>query len=68
MASTNSEYIGGRLAIFIAVFTPLQVLAVALRFYARTLTERPCGVDDWLVVTSLLAQLVQAGAAVGKQH
>lgn len=32
------------------VFLGLSVIAVALRFYARTLKRIPFGVDDWFIV------------------
>ncbi|KAI1500660.1 hypothetical protein F5X99DRAFT_232076 [Biscogniauxia marginata] len=61
----SPEYIGSRLEIFIGVFVPLQIAAVVLRFYARALTARRSGLDDWLVVVSLLGQIVAAGIAIG---
>ncbi|KAI1403214.1 hypothetical protein F4819DRAFT_236498 [Hypoxylon fuscum] len=63
-SSTSPEYIGYQLEIFISVFTPVQVAAVALRFYARTLTARNYELDDWLVVASLFGQAVASGIAI----
>lgn len=59
-------YIGNRLVIFVSVFTPLQILLTALRFYARSLTPRRYGIDDWLVLAALLGQLVLTGIAIGE--
>ncbi|KAK9779539.1 putative Integral membrane protein [Seiridium cardinale] len=64
--SLNSpEYIGWRLEVFVGVFTPLQVLFVALRCYARALTASPWALDDWFIVISLLGQIVAGGIAIG---
>ncbi|KAJ0115015.1 hypothetical protein J7T55_001422 [Diaporthe amygdali] len=65
MAENDSEFIGNRLTIFVAVFTPLQLLTVVLRFYARSLTAHRYGVDDWLVMAALLGQFVATGIAIG---
>ena len=64
--NASSEYIGWRLEVFIGVFTPLQVLFVALRFYARSLASSPWAWDDVLIVISLLGQLVAGGIAIGE--
>ncbi|KAI1408080.1 hypothetical protein F5Y13DRAFT_194673 [Hypoxylon sp. FL1857] len=62
--SNDPENIGYRLEIFVGVFTVFEIAAVALRFYARTLTVRSFGADDWLVTASLLAQIVAGGVAI----
>ncbi|KAI0428587.1 putative alpha-xylosidase [Xylaria sp. FL1042] len=61
----SDEYIGWRLYVFVAVFTPLQVTLVLLRFYAARLISRTHGADDWLVVSAILGQLVMVGLAIG---
>ncbi|KAI5925743.1 hypothetical protein F4810DRAFT_30201 [Camillea tinctor] len=61
---TSSKYIGYRLEIFIGVLVPVQIALVVLRFYARALTAVKYGADDWLVVISLLGQLVASGLAI----
>lgn len=66
--SPSGEYIGNRLAIFLALFTLLQLICVILRFMARRLTARPRGLDDWLVTACLLSQFVSAGIAIGQQN
>lgn len=63
----SEEYIGNRLVLFLTFFIPLQLVFVILRFGARRLTARPRGLDDWLVIASLLSQFVSAGIAIGKQ-
>lgn len=50
-------YRGNTLLAFLAWFTPLQVIAVAARVYARRLTARPRDLDDLLVFLALLSQL-----------
>lgn len=67
MGDINSdEYIGYRLEIFVGLFTALEIIAVALRFWARSLTAREYGLDDWLVVVSMLGQIVAGGIAIGE--
>ena len=65
-AHASTDYVGWRVEVFIGVFTPLTVLLVALRFYARSLTASRYGLEDWLVLFSLLAQLLQTGVIIGK--
>ncbi|KAI3335181.1 hypothetical protein F4824DRAFT_465033 [Ustulina deusta] len=60
----SQEYIGWKVDIFLGVFTPLVVLCVALRFYARHFTASRHSLDDWLVLAALLAQLVQTGVII----
>ncbi|TGJ78330.1 hypothetical protein E0Z10_g10432 [Xylaria hypoxylon] len=61
----STDYVGWRVEVFIGVFTPLTVLLVALRFYARSLTASRYGFEDWLVLFALLAQLLQTGLIIG---
>lgn len=61
-----TEFIGTRLTIFIAFFTPLQVVLVLFRFVARRLTVRSRGLDDWLVIACLLSQIMATGVAIGQ--
>lgn len=63
----DGTFIGDRLILFISFFAPLQLILVILRFSARRLTARSRGLDDWLVVASLLSQFVQSGISIG-QH
>ncbi|KAI3331961.1 hypothetical protein HD806DRAFT_478908 [Xylariaceae sp. AK1471] len=62
---TSYEYTGWKLEVFIGVFLPLQVVAVAARFYAQTFADSKFGLDDWLVIASLLGQFVTAGICIG---
>lgn len=66
MSSVSSEYIGYRLEVFIAVFIPIQLIAVALRFYARSLTVQKYDGGDWLISAALIGQLVAAGIAISE--
>ncbi|KAI1736252.1 hypothetical protein F4680DRAFT_262349 [Xylaria scruposa] len=61
----SADYVGWKVEVFIGVFTPLTVLLVALRFYARSLTAARYGFEDWLVLFALLAQLLQTGVIIG---
>jgi hypothetical protein len=62
---TSPEYIGWQLEVFIGVFLPLQVIAVAARFYAQSRADSKFGLDDWLVIASLLGQFVTGGICIG---
>lgn len=64
--NTSPEYTGYRLEVFIAVFTPLTIIAVALRFYARSLTSKKIDSGDWLIIAALVGQIVAGGIAIGK--
>ncbi|KAH0591762.1 hypothetical protein MHUMG1_10494 [Metarhizium humberi] len=63
--NTSPEYTGYRLEVFIAVFTPLTIIAVALRFYARSLTSKKIDSGDWLIIAALVGQIVAGGIAIG---
>lgn len=60
------EFTGDRAVIYIYVFTGIQIVAVALRFWARALTLRSWGWDDWLVGASLLSTIVYGAASISK--
>lgn len=60
----DTPYIGWRLVVFVSVVTPLLVILTALRFYARSLTSRRFGLDDWLVLIALFGQFGATGLAV----
>ena len=62
----SSENISYRVIVFVSIFTPLEIVLVGLRFYARSLTASKFGLDDWLVLTALLGQFVAGGIAIGK--
>ncbi|KAI2601708.1 hypothetical protein GGR54DRAFT_647121 [Hypoxylon sp. NC1633] len=61
----SSEYTGYRLKAFIGVFIPLQIIVVALRCYARSLTVTKYDAGDWLVIAALIGQIVAGGVAIG---
>ncbi|KAK3332686.1 hypothetical protein B0T19DRAFT_482896 [Cercophora scortea] len=61
----STQDISHELIGFFSWFTPLQIVAVALRFYARSLTDYPLGLDDWLIVSSLIGQLAAVGIGIG---
>lgn len=63
----SPEYIGHRLVIFTAFFVPLQIIAVALRCYSRWLVVgRKWSLEDYLIMTCLIFQLILSGVGVGK--
>ncbi|KAK3682861.1 hypothetical protein B0T22DRAFT_484881 [Podospora appendiculata] len=53
----STEDISHELIGFFSWFTPVQIVAVAVRFWARSLTDYPLGLDNWLIVASLIGQL-----------
>ncbi|KAI1812805.1 putative alpha-xylosidase [Poronia punctata] len=63
-APSSPDYIGYRLEIFIGVFTALEVLAVALRFWARSLTVGRYDAGDYLIIAALFGQFVAGGIAI----
>ena len=62
----DAAYSGDKLTTFTAVFVPVQILCVALRYLARYLVEGPWGLDDIVVLTSLVLQMCMAGLAIGQ--
>ncbi len=59
-------YIGWKLDVLIAVLVPLQIISVALRFYARWLVVRTkFALNDILICISLILQLVLSGVMIG---
>lgn len=62
----SAEYTGAKLTVFTAIFVPIQIFCVALRYLARYLVKGPWGLDDIVVLTSLVLQLAMAGLAIGK--
>lgn len=62
---TSPVYNGDKLLIFTAIYVPVQVACVALRYLSRYLVEGPWGLDDAVVMTSLLLQMCMAGLSVG---
>ena len=62
----DAEYHGKRLIIFTAVYVPIQITCVALRYVSRYIVEGPWGLDDAVVLTSLVLQLCMAGISIGK--
>lgn len=63
---SSAEYSGEKLLIFTAVFVPVQIAAVALRYLTRYLIKGAWGLDDILTLTALVLQLCMAGISIGK--
>lgn len=53
--------------IFAAVYLPIQVFCVGLRYLSRYLVESPWGLDDALILTSLASQMCMAGLSIGEK-
>lgn len=66
--ASDGEYSGHALIIFTAIFIPVQIICVALRYLARWVIKGPWGFDDILVFISLLLQLILAGISIGEHH
>lgn len=62
---SGGEYRGDRLLILTAVFIPIQVFCVALRYLARHIVKGAWGLDDVVVLISLIIQLGKAGMSIG---
>ncbi|KAI1329842.1 hypothetical protein F5Y16DRAFT_396950 [Xylariaceae sp. FL0255] len=62
-----SESVGWHLIVFISVFTPLQLIIVAFRFYARSLTKAKYDFGDALILVALFCQLIQTGVGIGAE-
>ncbi|KNG88224.1 hypothetical protein ANOM_004573 [Aspergillus nomiae NRRL 13137] len=58
-------YIGDRLLIFTALFVPLQIFCVVLRFISRYKVRTPWGLDDAVILFALAQQMGMAGISIG---
>ncbi|VUC22923.1 unnamed protein product [Clonostachys rosea] len=61
----DSTYIGWKAIVVSALFIPIQVVFVVLRFWAQRLSRKSYDWDDWLVIASLLTQVVASALAIG---
>jgi hypothetical protein len=62
---TDSSSNGIKVAIFVSIFLPIQVIFVSLRYYSRRANKISWGFDDLLVLVSLLLQISIAAIALG---
>ena len=53
-ALSQNDYIGYKLTTVIYIFMVLEAVFVALRFLARHFAKTPWGLDDTLIIPSLL--------------
>ena len=60
------SYSGNRLIIFTSIFVPIQIVCVAFRYLARYLVKGSWGLDDIVVMTSLIMQICLAGLCIGR--
>ncbi|KAI0141221.1 hypothetical protein GGR57DRAFT_487590 [Xylariaceae sp. FL1272] len=63
--SYSDAYIGWQLITFIAVFTPVQLIITALRFYVRRSRSAGYDIGDYLVFVALLCQITASGIDLG---
>jgi hypothetical protein len=61
----NSLFSGNVALVFTSVFLGIQVICVALRYISRWLSTAPWGLDDILVVASLLLNVGLAALSIG---
>lgn len=54
----SSDYSGRRVFVFTAIYIPVQVIFVALRYLSRYLVRGPWGFDDILIMASLSFQVI----------
>ena len=63
-----AEYSGQKLIIFTAIFIPVQIISVSLRYLARYLIKGPWGFDDIVVFMSLASQMCMACISIGERN
>lgn len=63
--NTSPIYTGDKLLIFTAIYVPVQISCVALRYLSRYLVEGPWGLDDAVIMSSLVLQMCMAGLSIG---
>ena len=59
-------YSGGQLIAVAIAFIPILLFFVGLRFYARHLSKTARGLDDWIVLASLIIQIGASAVAICK--
>lgn len=59
------EYCGKSLLVVTIVLVPIQVICVALRLFVRYRSLMKFGLDDLVVILSLVGQLALAGVIFG---
>ena len=64
----SPEYIGHKLLIYTAIFVPAQVICVSLRYVCRYLVKASWGLDDLIVLASLVLQICMGGICVGQDQ
>jgi len=63
-SSVDASYSGYRLLIFTAIWIPVLIICVALRYFARWVIKGPWRLDDALIFLSLFLQLGLAGVSI----
>jgi hypothetical protein len=62
--TADGTYTGHSLVLFTAIFIPVQVIAVALRYKARWMLA-VWGFDDYIVLVSLAMQVIIGALCIG---
>ncbi|KAF7908362.1 uncharacterized protein EAF01_004117 [Botrytis porri] len=60
----DSTFRGNRVIVFTAIWIPVQIICIALRYVARWLIKGPWVRDDFLIFTALFLQICQAGVDI----
>jgi hypothetical protein len=64
----DSTFRGNRVIIFTAIWIPVQIICIVLRYVARWMINGPWVKDDILIFTALFLQICQAGVDISKYH
>jgi hypothetical protein len=64
--ATDSISNGNTVLIFVAIFLPIQLLFVLLRYYCRWTSGLSWGLDDFLVGLTAIGQIVATSLIIGK--
>lgn len=59
-----SEYSGNKLLIVIVILLPIQFICVFLRLFVRYHTKISFGLDDLVVIITMLGQIIWAGVVI----
>lgn len=58
------DYSGDQVTRTASAFILLEVLVVILKSYAKTLTEAPLGMNDYLLIPALVSNLATCGLGI----
>lgn len=58
------EYNGGPPVAFASAFIGIEICVVALRFFSIYLSRKPAGMEDWLTIPALIANVALCAVAI----